>query len=231
MDRSSQLSNSSRSIPELSRLHERHPGLTKPVAETYAEAARVLLDQFHQPPVHANVGLHNRPRATYLLEWEPPRPDSAGHTETKKTRHATAPIRLCWPPLKSTLISLATTRLKTGTGADYLLEPKGIIQTDTDELNLESAIRLEVSGIRRCDSAAVLARRLHQKVEQARRGRSSAPCYPRGSRHSASPRSASDTPEMSLSAHREAEYLMSQRRDRHAAGPTRRSPESLPRRS
>lgn len=175
MDRSSQLSNSSRSIPELSRLHERHPGLTKPVAETYAEAARVLLDQFHQPPVHANVGLHNGPRATYLLEWEPTaaRQRRAHGNQEDATRDGAYSLVLASAEVHLDLV--ATTRLKTGTGADYLLEPKGIIQTDTDELNLESAIRLEVSGIGRCDSAAVLARRLHQKVEQARRGRSSLP--------------------------------------------------------
>jgi len=162
-------------MPRLDRLHERHPGLTKPVSEAYAEAAYVLLDQFHEPPVDASVGVHDGPNASYQLDWEPTgaRQRRAHGNQEDATRDGAYSLVLASAEVHLDLV--ATTRLMTGTGADYLLDAKGTIQADIDELNLETALRLEVSGIRYCDSAAVLARRLNQKVDQARRGRSSLP--------------------------------------------------------
>ena len=60
-------------------------------------------------------------------------------------------------------------RAETRTGADYYIAARG---TPADDL--ESCIRLEVSGIDRGNAAAV-ARRLKEKLAQAKRGDSNLP--------------------------------------------------------
>lgn len=64
---------------------------------------------------------------------------------------------------------LAIRRAETGTGADYYIGPPGAGSED-----LESCIRLEVSGVDKGDQGDV-RKRLLEKVRQAREGKSSLP--------------------------------------------------------
>jgi hypothetical protein len=55
-------------------MSDRHRGLTRALAESYLEAARVNLDRHHEPP--QEFALHNSPYASLeilavLVEWEP----------------------------------------------------------------------------------------------------------------------------------------------------------------
>ena len=113
------------------------------MAETYAEAARVLLDNFtNHLFMQTSVSTMARGQHIYLSgEPTAARQRRAHGNQEDATRDGAYSLVLASAEVHLDLV--ATTRLKTGTGADYLLEPKGIIQTDTDELNLESAIRLE----------------------------------------------------------------------------------------
>jgi hypothetical protein len=63
----------------------------------------------------------------------------------------------------------AVRRAETGTGADYYVGP-----ADSGIEDLEECSRLEVSGVRDGDFRDV-SRRLTEKVEQARRGKSNLP--------------------------------------------------------
>lgn len=56
-------------------MSDRHRGLTRALAESYLEAARVSLDRHHEPP--QEFAMHNSPYASLeilaiLVEWEPP---------------------------------------------------------------------------------------------------------------------------------------------------------------
>lgn len=64
---------------------------------------------------------------------------------------------------------VALGRAETGTGADYYVGPVGSSMED-----LEDCWRLEVSGINEASEADV-ARRLREKIDQAKRGRSNIP--------------------------------------------------------
>ena len=43
----------------LARLYERHPGLTQPLADSFAEAAYVCWARHHQPPVTVSLRRDN----------------------------------------------------------------------------------------------------------------------------------------------------------------------------
>src|SRR5437588_8023307 len=60
-------------LPALERLHERHPGLTPAVGQSYAEAASICLSRHHQPPVEFEVAQRpNGPAALRGVTWLPP---------------------------------------------------------------------------------------------------------------------------------------------------------------
>ena len=158
-------------IPELARLHERHPGLTRAIAESYAEAAAVCLDRHHQSPVFVRVS-GEQSSVEYELTW----PRSTGRqvgawaNADDATRDGAYSLALGAAECHLGLVALA--RARTRTGADYPVGPAGSEVSPQDgELDLEAAARLEVSGIDRCDHEADLLYRLRSKVRQTRRPR------------------------------------------------------------
>ncbi len=153
-------------LPPLSSLHERHPGLTRPICESYAEAASVALSRHHVPPVEFEVA-HEEAACLREVAW--PQPD-------ERTQRAWANIddttcsgaySLALAALEAEVGWVAISRAETRTGADYYVGPPELE-------DLEEAFRLEVSGTDRGDTPQV-NRRLKVKVAQALAGKSDRP--------------------------------------------------------
>lgn len=160
---------------ELSPMHlpltdmaERHSGLTKPIADGYAEAARVCLDRHHTSP--QTFAIKNADRSMdALAEWEPAdaRIQSAWANEIDATEAGAYAFALAAVELSERLY--AVRRAETRTGADYYVAPYGKTLED-----LEDCLRLEVSGTN-TGNEAVVERRLREKVQQAIKGDSNLP--------------------------------------------------------
>ena len=143
-------------------------GLTKAIADSYAEAASVCLHRHHEPP--ADVEIETRgPRTTAVVDWDPPsaRTRRAWANETDTTEAGAYACVLAAVELAHGLV--AVHRAETLTGADYYLAPPGDTPAD-----LEDCQRLEVSGVDHGPRRAVNAR-LRAKLDQAAAGRSNLP--------------------------------------------------------
>lgn len=149
-------------------LHERHPGLTQPLADSYAEAASVCWSRHHQPPVTVSLK-HGGIDELRIVDFVVPdaRTRNAHANEIDATETGAYGVSLAAVEVATGLV--AVRRAETLTGADWYVAPNG-----TSNEDLENCIRLEVSGI----SAGVSAdinRRLREKVAQAARGESNLP--------------------------------------------------------
>jgi hypothetical protein len=147
---------------------ERHPGLTRPIAACYVEAALVCLDRHHISPMEFTVQNGSETVRT-MVQWETTdeRARSAWANDIDATEAGAYACALVALELTGGLVAIR--RAETGTGADYYIGP-----SDQPFDDLERCLRLEVSGIDRGTAAAV-ARRLQPKIEQAAAGNSNLP--------------------------------------------------------
>lgn len=155
--------------PELAALHRRHFGLSRPVCESYAEAASVCLSRHHESPVEIVI-YRERIKSESELVWEPPDERSlrAWANVDDATRDGAYSVALA--VVESELGLVAVSRAETRTGADYYIgPPEGVV-------DLENCYRLEVSGADK-GSVAELKRRLAVKIAQALRGQSDLPAF------------------------------------------------------
>jgi hypothetical protein len=159
------------------RLHERHPGVTEAVGRSYAEAAAICFDRHHSPPIDAIVTADATDDRVYSANWPKPsaRQEAAWANRDDATRDGAYYIVLAAADQHFDLVAVA--RAATKSGADYLIgRPGGGINPYDGELDFESdLLRLEVSGIDRCENVARLRARVNEKVEQARVGQSDLP--------------------------------------------------------
>lgn len=149
-------------------LAARHPGISAGVGLSYEEAARVCLDRHHTPPTAFTVrdnGTESEADASWVgadialrRAWA----NDIDATEAGAYALAVAAIEL-----RRGLI--AVRRAETRTGADYYVDDPNASPDD-----LESAIRLEVSGTSDGD-AGVIESRLKQKLNQTSKGDSNLP--------------------------------------------------------
>lgn len=151
----------------LHNMHLHHNGLTKAIAETYTEAARVCLDRHQNSPREFGIeddGSEN----TVLVEWEQTddRTRGAWANETDATCMGAYACALAATEIQRGLV--AVHRAETHSGADYYIGPLGATKED-----LEECFRLEVSGSDQ--ERSVIKTRLRIKVEQARNGNSNLP--------------------------------------------------------
>ncbi len=152
----------------LRNLGARHPGVTQALGDSYSEAAFVCLNRHHTSPVTLKADFHGE-QAEYLAEWEPP--------DTKLLRSwandidATEAGAYCisLAAIETLAGLVAVRRAETLTGADYYVAPLG-----SDPEDLESCIRLEISGVS-AGNKAVIEERLRKKVKQAEKGQSNLP--------------------------------------------------------
>ena len=149
-------------------MEQRHLGLTKAIADSYTEAARVCLDRHHNPP--ADFFLHRgATRLEAFTQWSltDERTRRAWSNETDATEDGAYALALAAVDLMDDMV--AVHRAETKTGADYYISPK-----DSQSDDLENSFRLEVSGVDRGTEATVM-QRLREKLGQAARGNSNLP--------------------------------------------------------
>lgn len=149
-------------------LHQRHPGLTQPLADSYAEAACVCWSRHHQPPVVVAVKNGNT-EDQRIIDFQVPdaRMRSAHANEIDATEAGAYGVSLAAVEAFSGLVAIG--RAETLSGADWYVAPEGSPVDD-----LENCIRLEVSGTSAGGSAEI-SRRLREKIAQAARGDSNLP--------------------------------------------------------
>jgi hypothetical protein len=149
-------------------LHLRHPGLTKPVADGYAEAASVCLHRHHEPPAEYDVW-NGDEKQGLLLDWNTPdeRCLAAWGNEIDTTEAGA--VGLVLTALETCVGLVAVRRAETLTGCDYYVGPHGTGRND-----LEQCSRLEISGVDHGPASKVY-RRVAEKIEQAIRGESNLP--------------------------------------------------------
>lgn len=152
----------------LDGLHERHPGLTQALGESYVEAAAVCWSRHHQPPVTVSLN-HDDKNESRTVNFSVPdaRSRNAHANEIDATETGAYGVSLAAVEVVAGLV--AVRRAETLTGADWYVAPTG-----TEFEDLETCIRLEVSGISAGASADV-KRRLREKIAQAARGESNLP--------------------------------------------------------
>jgi hypothetical protein len=149
-------------------LASRHPGLTRALAESYLEAARVCLDRHHISPTEFSLKEESW-SVTARVEWRPAddRCLAAYANEIDTTEFGAYLMALASLELWKGLV--AVSRAETRTGADYYLSAAGQPAED-----VEASFRLEASGTDRGDQPAIV-RRLREKVDQTNKGQSNLP--------------------------------------------------------
>jgi hypothetical protein len=159
-------------LPALETLHERHYGITPSAGAALAEAAAVALGRHRTSPAallyrHVTEGREQ----VYEVAWPAtgPRAGAAWANAIDTTEAAAYAVVLA--VVEADLGLFALSRVHQGGGADYWMGPLGSeVSPDDGELDLEAALRLEVSGIDLCGSEAEMLARLGRKVSQVRRG-------------------------------------------------------------
>lgn len=152
----------------LDAMHERHYGLTPPLAGTYEEAAAVCFSRHHSSPVEVTL-LDNREEHSAEMAWAAPdrRILAAWANETATTETGAYGCVLAGVEELRGLVAVG--RAESGSGADFFVGPPG-----NGDFDLEDCLRLEVSGVSAGDQKEV-TRRLRLKVEQVVEGRGTLP--------------------------------------------------------
>jgi len=153
---------------DLVGLDQRHPGVTKGIAESYSEAARVCLDRHHVSPVSFEIVRPvNSYEASTTWETSDARTRLAWGNEIDTTEAGAYCIALAAVEVSDGLVAIS--RAETGTGADYYLGKQAELPED-----LEGSLRLEVSGVS-IGSMSALKARLATKIQQSKNGVSPLP--------------------------------------------------------
>jgi hypothetical protein len=149
-------------------MERRHPGLSKAIANSNLEAARVCLDRHHTPPVDFQIS-NPHGNTVASVEWTQTddKARSAWANDIDATEQGSYTCVLAAIELLEGMV--AVRRAETCTGADYYIAPLG----ETPE-DLENCYRLEVSGTDKGDEASVETR-LRNKIEQIRKGANNLP--------------------------------------------------------
>jgi hypothetical protein len=152
----------------LDKMHERHRGLTQPIAAYFGEAAWVCLNRYHASPIAIRL-FDDGTETNEQMIWATPdaRVLGAWANTTDATEAGACGCLIAGVELLRG--HFAVRRAEAGTGADYYIRPTGSGETD-----LENCLRLEVSGLGAGDSEEVRAR-LARKVQQVRKGDGSLP--------------------------------------------------------
>ena len=150
------------------KLHNRHPGLTQALGESYTEAACVCWSRHHKPPVTVALKRSSTDVLRVVNFLIPDDRTRAAHADEIDATEAGA-YGVSLAAVEEIEGLVAVGRAETLTGADWYIAPSG-----TSIEDLESCIRLEVSGTNAGTSADV-NRRLKEKITQALRGESNLP--------------------------------------------------------
>ena len=155
-------------VLRFSDLATRHPGVSAGIGLSYEEAASVCLERHHTSPATFSIR-DNATSSEADSSWMSPNDalKSAWANEIDTTEAGGYAVALAAVELTRGLVAIR--RAETRTGADYYLDSVGAAPDD-----LETAIRLEVSGSAAATPAA-LETRLKQKLAQTEAGESNLP--------------------------------------------------------
>ena len=108
-------------FPSLTRLHERHYGLTEALTKCYAEGAAICLQAHHTSPNIVNVSADQEGAQDYVVQWDEPseRQLAAWNNRSDAIRDAAYPIAIAAAEVHLGLFVVA--RAPQGSGADYLV--------------------------------------------------------------------------------------------------------------
>jgi hypothetical protein len=152
----------------LRRLNDRHPGVSEGIALGLEEAAGVCLDRHHTSAV--NFGIQSNEISTEVsVEWEKPTDTILRAWANEIDTTEAGAYGCCLAGIEIAFGMVAIRRAETKSGADYYVATVG-----SDPEDLETCLRLEVSGVDRGDRSTV-NQRLQQKLEQAASGASNLP--------------------------------------------------------
>ena len=149
-----------RELPDLSRLHERHRGLTPGLCRAYSEAAAVCLARHHTSPTKLSVYMGDSSYERSVQWLEPTASQLSAWANEIDTTEAGA-YGLAIASIESILGFVALARARTYSGADYYIGR-------SHETDLQQAFRLEISGVN-AGSHLVVTERLRRKIRQVRR--------------------------------------------------------------
>lgn len=158
----------SKKLPDLRSVREpRHPGISEGVCAAFSEAAEVALARHHEPPTTLFSVTCDGSVTARSLSWMAPTAVALRAWNNADDTTRDGAYILVIAAVEAELGMVALGRAETRTGADYYV---GSLDTD----DLESALRLEVSGVN-AGSGRIIRTRLKQKITQARRGISNLP--------------------------------------------------------
>jgi len=153
---------------QLNRLDSRHHGVTRSIANVYAEAASVCFDRHHSPPADVTIdGLNHR--VSYSTVWTKPTPRELAAWANSNDATEQAAYGVSLASIETTEGLVAISRAETLTGADYYIAPIGSEVND-----LEGCFKLEVSGVD-AGSMTDIRARVMRKKQQANSGTGNLP--------------------------------------------------------
>jgi hypothetical protein len=161
---------------DLDSLSDLHPGLTREVGAAYEQATAVCLSRHHHPPAILSVSHDSGGPVQYRVIWPVPdaRIRAAWANDDDATRDGAYGVVLAAAEAHLGLVAFARTPV--GSGSDYFLVPSdNSARSGEHELDADTLLRLEVSGIDRSRGDAHLRRRVREKIMQARAGQSDHP--------------------------------------------------------
>jgi hypothetical protein len=149
-------------------LDQRHSGVTKAIAESYAEAARVCFDRHHSSPIDFQLESIST-KLSVAVRWvlTDAQTKAAWANDTDTTEAGAYACALAAAEVSEGLFAIR--RAETKTGADYYVAPQGSPIDD-----LENSLRLEISGVDGAPAPVVL-QRLQAKLKQVARGNGNLP--------------------------------------------------------
>lgn len=152
----------------LKGLSDRHPGLSEIIAGYYEEAAGICLDRHHLSPVEFTI--ENSGTSTPVtVEWIRAEGDILRAWANEIDTTEAGACGCCLAALEVSLGMVAVYRAETKSGADYYVASAG---SDPDDL--ETCLKLEISGLDRGDMSRV-KQRIREKLDQAAAGTSNLP--------------------------------------------------------
>ena len=131
----------SKKLPDLRSVREpRHPGISEGVCAAFSEAAEVALARHHEPPTTPFSVSCEGTVTSRSLSWTAPTPVALRAWNNADDTTRDGAYILVVAAVEAALGMVALGRAETRTGADYYVG-----SPDTEDL--ESALRLEVSGV------------------------------------------------------------------------------------
>jgi hypothetical protein len=159
-------STDSTDLPPLDLLHDRH-NVSEAVVRANAEAASVVLSRHHQSSSLLETWTWNTGmRTKHRLAWPNPSPVAVSTWANLDDAVEAGAYAIALAAVEVEYDLYCAGRAVRRSGCDWWIGPANSWRGADGQLDLESAVRLEVSGIEVCRSEQQLGSRLTMKVDQ-----------------------------------------------------------------